>query len=136
MTLTEAIQQRIRELCRERNITLNHLSMLCGMTQSTVHNIFARPNNSPTISTIKKICDGLDITLGEFFRQSISTRWNRNCSRAAGMLLFFCNDFCRQYQKLTFDTKHDTIKTTLHKSDRLTLYDAVLNMKYHIKGIL
>ena len=45
MTLTEAIQQRIRELCRERNITLNHLSMLCGMTQSTVHNIFARPNN-------------------------------------------------------------------------------------------
>ena len=46
----------------------NHLSMLCGMTQSTVHNIFARPNNSPTISTIKKICDGLDITLGEFFQ--------------------------------------------------------------------
>lgn len=68
MTLTEAIQQRIRELCQERNITLNHLSMLCGMTQSTVHNIFARPNNSPTISTIKKICDGLDITLGEFFQ--------------------------------------------------------------------
>ena len=68
MTLTEAIQQRIRELCRGRNITLNHLSMLCGMTQSTVHNIFARPNNSPTISTIKKICDGLDITLGEFFQ--------------------------------------------------------------------
>ena len=68
MTLTEAIQQRIRELCRERNITLHHLSMLCGMTQSTVHNIFARPNNSPTISTIKKICDGLDITLGEFFQ--------------------------------------------------------------------
>lgn len=68
MTLTEAIQQRIRELCRERNITLNHLPMLCGMTQSTVHNIFARPNNSPTISTIKKICDGLDITLGEFFQ--------------------------------------------------------------------
>ena len=68
MTLTEAIQQRIRELCRERNITLNHLSMLCGMTQSTEHNIFARPNNSPTISTIKKICDGLDITLGEFFQ--------------------------------------------------------------------
>lgn len=93
MTLTEAIQQRIRELCRERNITLNHLSMLCGMTQSTVHNIFARPNNSPTISTIKKICDGLDITLGEFFRQSISTRWNRNCSRAAGMLLFFAMIF-------------------------------------------
>ncbi len=68
MTLTEAIQQRIRELCRERNITLNHLSMLCGMTQSTVKTISARPNNSPTISTIKKICDGLDITLGEFFQ--------------------------------------------------------------------
>lgn len=67
MTLTEAIRQRILELCEERGITLNRLSLICGITQSTINNIFTRSNNSPTISTIKKICDGLDMTLSEFF---------------------------------------------------------------------
>ncbi len=67
MNLTTVIQNRIRELCAERNITLNKLSTICGITQSTLNNIFTRPNNKPTVSTIKKICDGLDITLAEFF---------------------------------------------------------------------
>lgn len=67
MTLTNAIQCRIKELCRERNITVNKLSMICGITQSTLNNIFTRADNKPTVSTIKKICDGLNITLYEFF---------------------------------------------------------------------
>ncbi len=67
MTLTEAIQARIRGLCAERCITLNKLSYICGVTQSTLENIFIRPNTKPTVSTVKKICDGLEITLGEFF---------------------------------------------------------------------
>jgi len=65
--LTQAIQRRIRELCAERNITVNKLSTICGITQSTLNNIFSRKNNKPTVSTIKKICDGLDITLANFF---------------------------------------------------------------------
>ncbi len=65
--LTQAIQRRIRELCAERNITINRLSIICGITQSTLNNILSRSNNKPTVSTIKKICDGLNITLGEFF---------------------------------------------------------------------
>lgn len=67
MDLTNAIQNRIRQLCAERNITINKLSTICGITQSTLNNIFSRPNNKPTVSTIKKICDGLNITLVDFF---------------------------------------------------------------------
>ena len=67
MTLTDAIRSRIKELCSERNITINKLSMICGITQSTLNNIFTREENKPTVSTIKKICDGLNITLSEFF---------------------------------------------------------------------
>lgn len=65
--LTQAIQRRIRELCNERNITLNKLATICGITQSTLNNIFTRNYTKPTVSTIKKICDGLEITLSEFF---------------------------------------------------------------------
>lgn len=65
--LTQAIQRRIRELCTERNITLNKLATICGITQSTLNNIFTRNYIKPTVSTIKKICDGLEITLSEFF---------------------------------------------------------------------
>ena len=65
--LTQTIQRRIRELCDERNITINKLSTICGITQSTLNNIFSRSSTKPTVSTIKKICDGLDMTLSEFF---------------------------------------------------------------------
>lgn len=67
MILTEAIRKRIYDLCSQRNITINKLSTICGMTQSTLNNIFMRKNAKPTVSTIKKICDGLDITLKDFF---------------------------------------------------------------------
>lgn len=71
MNLTSAIQARIKQLCSEQNITLNKLSTICGMTQSTLNNIFTREDNRPTVSTIKKICDGLGITLAEFFTSQI-----------------------------------------------------------------
>lgn len=67
MTLTDAIQKHIHELCLEHKITINKLSIICGITQSTLNNIFSRENNKPTVSTIKKICDGLNISLVEFF---------------------------------------------------------------------
>ena len=67
MTIGEAVRQRIIQLCQERNITVNKLSGISGVTQSTVNNIVSGRNNSATVSTIKKLCDGLEITLGEFF---------------------------------------------------------------------
>ena len=67
MNIGEAVRVRILELCQERNISVNKLSCLCGITQSTVNNIISGRNNSTTISTIKKLCDGLDITIEDFF---------------------------------------------------------------------
>jgi len=67
MRIGEAVRLRILELCREKLITVNGLSYICGITQSTLSNIMTGRNQSTTISTIKKICDGLDITIREFF---------------------------------------------------------------------
>jgi transcriptional regulator with XRE-family HTH domain len=67
LNIGEAVKERILELCREQNITINRLSSMSGVTQSTVNNIVSGRNNSATISTIKKLCDGLGITIEEFF---------------------------------------------------------------------
>lgn len=73
MTIGEAVQQRIIQLCQERDITINKLSGMSGVTQSTVNNIVSGRNNSTTISTIKKLCDGLGITIEEFFKSDLFT---------------------------------------------------------------
>lgn len=67
MGLGEAITKRILDLCKDRNISINKLCTISGVTQSTVNNIISGRNGSTTVSTIKKLCDGLEITLGEFF---------------------------------------------------------------------
>ena len=71
MRVNDAIKARIFELCKERKITINKMSTICGITQSTLNNIVSRPNNSTTVSTIKKICDGLEITIQEFFESDV-----------------------------------------------------------------
>lgn len=67
INIGEAVKERILELCREQSISINKLSSMSGVTQSTVNNIVSGRNNSTTISTIKKLCDGLGITIEEFF---------------------------------------------------------------------
>ena len=67
MNIGQATRLRIISLCNEKHITVNKLSTVCGITQSTLNNIVSGRNNSTTISTIKKICDGLEITIQEFF---------------------------------------------------------------------
>ena len=71
LNVGDAVRLRIMELCRERNITVNKLSTLCGITQSTLSNIIGGRNNSTTVSTVKKICDGLEISLVEFFSSDL-----------------------------------------------------------------
>ncbi|MBM6916580.1 helix-turn-helix transcriptional regulator [Gemmiger formicilis] len=71
MNIGEAVKARILELCQERDITINKLSSLSGVTQSTVNNIVSGRNRSTTISTIKKLCDGLGITIEEFFHSEL-----------------------------------------------------------------
>ncbi len=71
MTLVEAVAARIIALCHQRGITPNRLSTISGMTQSTINNILNTGSKNPTISTVKKICDGLEITLAEFFDDDV-----------------------------------------------------------------
>lgn len=71
MTIGEAVRQRIIQLCQERDISINKLSSISGVTQSTVNNIVSGRNNSATVSTVKKLCDGLGITIEEFFHSDL-----------------------------------------------------------------
>ena len=71
MNIGEAVRTRIIELCRQQDISINKLCSISGVTQSTVNNIVSGRNNSATISTIKKLCDGLDITIQEFFASNL-----------------------------------------------------------------
>ena len=67
MGIYEVTAKRIRELCKERGITPNGLSYIAGVSQSTIKSILNGESKNPGIVTIKKICDGLEITIGEFF---------------------------------------------------------------------
>jgi len=67
MTVGEAVRERILDLCRQYNISVNKLCTMSGVTQSTVNNLLSGRNDSMTVATVKKLCDGLHITLGEFF---------------------------------------------------------------------
>ena len=67
MNTAETIAARIRQLCRERNLTPNGLSNLSAVPQGTVKSILNGESQNPGTVTIKKLCDGLEITLGEFF---------------------------------------------------------------------
>ena len=71
MTVGMAVKQRILDLCDEYEITPNKLGTMSGVSQSTINNIINDRNKSTTISTIKKLCDGLDISLVEFFNVAI-----------------------------------------------------------------
>ena len=67
MTIAEATVKRLLELCSERNITINKISNISGITQSTVSDIVNGTTTNTGIVTIKKLCDGFEITLGEFY---------------------------------------------------------------------
>lgn len=71
MRIGDAVKERILDLCKINNITINKLATISGITQSTLNNITGGRNNSTTISTIKKICDGLDIEVTEFFNSKL-----------------------------------------------------------------
>lgn len=62
-----AVVQRFKEICNERNIKPNELANLSGVTPSTVYSLFNEERKNVSITTIKILCDGLDITLGQFF---------------------------------------------------------------------
>lgn len=62
-----ATKSRILQLCGERNITINRLATMCALPPSSIKNILYGKSQNPKLLTINLICDGLNMTLGEFF---------------------------------------------------------------------
>lgn len=67
MDIKDVIVKRFLELCAERNIKINELANISGVTPSTAYSMVDENRRDISIRTIKKFCDGLGITLGEFF---------------------------------------------------------------------
>ena len=67
MNISQATAKRISELCKSRRITVNKLANISGVTQSTVNDIVNNKAKNIGVVTIKKLCDGLEITITEFF---------------------------------------------------------------------
>lgn len=67
MDIKDAIVKRFNELCAERNMRINELANVSGVTPSTAYSMMDKSRRDISIRTIKKFCDGLEITLGEFF---------------------------------------------------------------------
>ena len=71
MNTKQAVATRMIELCNERNIAMNALANIAGIPPSTVYSMLNDKSQNPGIVSIKKICDGLDISLREFFNSPI-----------------------------------------------------------------
>lgn len=67
MNVKEAVVARFLEIMQERNMRTNELANLSGVTPSTVYSMLDPSRREITINVIKKLCDGLDMTLGQFF---------------------------------------------------------------------
>jgi len=67
LSTISAIKNRILQLCDKHDLTINKLATLSALPPSSIKNILYGKSQDPKIMTIKKLCDGLDITLGEFF---------------------------------------------------------------------
>lgn len=67
MQVKDAVAERIRGLCRERGIKVNELANISGVTPSTVYSLLDPKRRDVSVITVKKLCDGLGMTLGEFF---------------------------------------------------------------------
>ena len=67
MSISVAVRERLDELLKERNLTINGLSIIAGVTQSTVNDFMKGVSTNIGIVTLKKLIDGLDMTITEFF---------------------------------------------------------------------
>lgn len=67
MRMKEAIVKRFQQLCQDRNIKYNELANLSGVTPSTVYSMMDENRKDVSAITVKKLCDGLDISIREFY---------------------------------------------------------------------
>lgn len=67
MTVKDAVKQRILNLCETNDMTINKLSLECGLTQSTLNSIVNTGSKNPTLATVAKVCAGLKLSVRDFF---------------------------------------------------------------------
>lgn len=67
MNITEAVKKRFEELCYKKDINFCKFASLSGVPYTTVKSIFYNQSKNPGIATIKKLCDGLEISVTDFF---------------------------------------------------------------------
>jgi transcriptional regulator with XRE-family HTH domain len=71
MNTKNAVANRIIELCNQKNIAINALANISGVSPSTLYSVLNEKSQNPGVVTIKKLCDGLEISLREFFDDDI-----------------------------------------------------------------
>lgn len=71
MSVKDAVVKRFVEICQKRQIKFNELANISGVTASTVYSMLDERRRDVSITVIKKLCDGLDMTLGDFFNSPI-----------------------------------------------------------------
>ena len=71
MNTKEAVAKRILQLCEQRKIAVNALANISGVAPSTVYSMLNDKSNNPGIVSLKKLCDGLNVSLREFFDSDI-----------------------------------------------------------------
>ena len=87
MKIKEAVAQRITNLCKERGIAINALGNLSGVNPSTIYSMLNTKSQNPGVVSLQKICDGLEITIREFFDDDLfndieqEIEWNANYSK-------------------------------------------------------
>ena len=67
MNTKEAVAERIIQICKERNMAINALANISGVSPSTIYSMLNAKSMNPGVVSIKKICDGLGITVRQFF---------------------------------------------------------------------
>ncbi len=67
MNAKDAVAQRIQELCAKNDMAINELAHRCGVSPSTVYSMLNEKSRNPGVVSIQKICDGLEISVREFF---------------------------------------------------------------------
>lgn len=67
MGVKNAVVERFKNICSERNIKMNELAVISGVTPSSVYSMLDSKRHNISVVLIKKLCDGLDISLAEFF---------------------------------------------------------------------
>lgn len=67
MSVKDAVSARFMEICAEKGIKFNELAYISGVTPSTVYSMMDARRRDVSVITVKKLCDGLQISLGEFF---------------------------------------------------------------------